>query len=131
MIKIVVLSGPMDGFEFRTDKSEITLGKDSQHIVALPLDPQVSQNHARITREGDEYWVEDTGSSNGTFVENQRVESKVVLPPETIFKMGRTALKLKVIQSPEDDTVVCKCGVKNSVFDKWCKNCGRELLSSG
>jgi pSer/pThr/pTyr-binding forkhead associated (FHA) protein len=127
MIKIAVLSGPMDGDEFRTDKQVITLGRGPGHDVSLNLDPQVSQDHARITFEDGRYWLEDTGSTNGTFVGDQRITFKTDLDPDTVFRMGRTFLKIKVLYSEDEDQVVCKCGVKNVVSDKWCKNCGREL----
>ncbi len=129
MVKIVVLSGPMDGQEFRTGESLITLGKDEHNNISLSLDPQISQDHARITFEAGRYWLEDLQSANGTFIDGQRIKFKVTLNPVNTFRMGRTLLRLSHLSKAAEDRIICKCGVKNTLSEKWCKNCGRELKS--
>ena len=52
---------------------EITIGRAPGCAVALPTDTFVSQVHARVFRRGDEYWVEDLGSTNGTLVNGRKL----------------------------------------------------------
>ena len=49
------------------------LGRDSSNLIQVH-DTEVSRRHAEIRREGDAYTVVDLGSSNGTFVNGERVE---------------------------------------------------------
>ena len=48
---------------------------------ALPTDTFVSQVHARVFRRGDEYWVEDLGSTNGTFVNGRKLTGASAVAP--------------------------------------------------
>lgn len=53
-------------------KNTIMVGRSPDNDIVLDL-PQISNNHARFTQEGDGFWVEDLGSINGVFVNNQRI----------------------------------------------------------
>ena len=81
----------------RTDKETTDVIVDLAHLDAFNLG--VSRKHAKIQRVGDEYEITDLFSSNGTFINGQRL-----LPPKsyplksgTVIQMGR--LKLIVIHS--------------------------------
>lgn len=104
-VKLIVLGGPMDGLEFEVDRPELTIGRRDDQDFCLPLDPAVSRQHARLTVEGDEYWLEDVGSSNGVFIADaeDKIEGRVVLFLGTTFRLGPlTTLKLKkVIEDTE------------------------------
>lgn len=67
--RLLVLSGPEDGYEYSIEGKEITLGRDKQNTIQLDWDRYVSGQHARIVDIGGLYWFEDLGSSNGAFVE--------------------------------------------------------------
>lgn len=92
--KLELLSGPMDGMEFIMKKAVVIMGRDNNNDICLPLDILVSRSHARIAYENGEYWLEDMGSRNGTFIGERRVEGKVQLPIGTIFIVGRTEMRL-------------------------------------
>jgi signal transduction histidine kinase len=85
----------MRGSEFTITKGEMTLGRRLDADVSLPLDPRISRQHCRLTYEDGRYWLEDSGSGNGTFVGNVRVRDKVHLPTGHSFRIGRTHLALR------------------------------------
>ena len=66
--------GPQSGavYELSTENENL-LGRDWQCRVVLN-DPQASRVHARVWCDEDGWWVKDEGSSNGTFVNDQRID---------------------------------------------------------
>ena len=75
--------------------SRITIGRGSGNIVELD-DALASRFHALVQKIKDEYFIEDTGSTNGTFVNGQRVPSRkyMRLSPGDVIVIGRTRLSL-------------------------------------
>lgn len=73
MAKLVVVQGVGEGPPlFALDGQEIVLGR--QPDVDLRLDArEVSRRHARITQAGKQYYLEDLGSSNGTWLNGNRL----------------------------------------------------------
>ena len=57
------------------EKDVVTIGRDADNDVPLP-NPQVSRHHARLRRSGTAHVIEDLGSTNGTFVNGQRITNK-------------------------------------------------------
>ena len=55
-----------------TELREISIGRDDDNDIVLS-DADVSREHARIRQLGDNYWIEDVGSTNGTFVNQQPI----------------------------------------------------------
>jgi len=105
--KLVVLGGPMDGLEFDIDKPQMTIGRRDDQDVCLPLDPAVSRRHARLTVDEGEHWLEDAGSTYGTFVADSedKIEGRVKITPGTTFRLGpQTTLKL-IIEDVEEKIV--------------------------
>ena len=80
-------SFPLDG--------ELTIGRAQGCAVVLPSDTFVSQMHARVFRRGDDYWVEDLGSTNGTLVNGRKVDGAVPLRRGDRVQVGRSVLELK------------------------------------
>ncbi|MCL5292142.1 MAG: FHA domain-containing protein [Actinobacteria bacterium] len=74
---LVVTKGPYVGQRFDLTKSEVTLGRDPGSDIFLD-DITVSRKHAQILVEGAELLIEDVGSLNGTYVNNERVERRVL-----------------------------------------------------
>lgn len=72
---------------------EVTVGRASGCQVAL-TDPTVSQLHARIFRRDGRLFVEDLGSSNGTFVNRKRVSSPTALRRGDRLAFGSTILEV-------------------------------------
>ena len=72
---------------------EVTVGRASGCGVALN-DAFTSQLHARVFRRNGETWIEDLGSTNGTFVNAKKLGSPVPLHPGDRLQVGRTVLEV-------------------------------------
>ena len=73
---------------------QITMGRSSQCDIPLPEDSYVSQNHARIYRRDGRVWLEDLGSTNGTYLNSTAVSAPVVLHRGDRIQVGRTLLEV-------------------------------------
>lgn len=74
---LVVKKGPNVGQRFPLEKDDLNLGRDPQSDIFLN-DITVSRKHARITIRGSKAVIADVGSLNGTYVNQERVEEKVL-----------------------------------------------------
>jgi predicted component of type VI protein secretion system len=63
---LTVISGPRQGLQVSMDVSPFTLGRGADNTLSLP-DPTISSHHARIVEHIGLYWLEDLGSTNGTY----------------------------------------------------------------
>jgi len=83
---------------------EMVVGRDPDcdHVVDLPI---VSGRHARLKRSGAQILIEDLGSSNGTFVNGQRIERPVVVVPGDQIRLGNHTLALvdAAAKAPDHD----------------------------
>lgn len=71
----------------------LTLGRDPQCDEVLDY-PMVSWRHARLIREGENVFVEDLGSTNGTYVNNQRITGRVKVNPSDVIGLGSYTFRL-------------------------------------
>src|SRR3954470_23314119 len=83
---------PMDGRE-HTLESELTVGREGCDVVLA--DPEVSRRHAALRVTGDGAAVEDFGSTNGTFVNDQRVQGVRPLRDGDVVRVGNTEWELR------------------------------------
>ncbi|MCI0611204.1 MAG: FHA domain-containing protein [Anaerolineae bacterium] len=74
--------------EFELTKSEIVIGRDESADLTISS-PAVSRRHARMVREGNGYMVEDLGSSNGTFVNDQKLTGRRLLKSGDQIRLGQ------------------------------------------
>jgi hypothetical protein len=68
--RLVIKSGPNPGDGFDLSKEVTSIGRESDNDIILK-DSEISRSHARISRKGGAYVLEDLGSINGTFVNKQ------------------------------------------------------------
>lgn len=73
---------------------ELTVGRANGCQVALPDDTYVSQLHARIFRKDGRLWLEDLGSTNGTYLNAKGVTAPVALRRGDRVQVGRTVLEV-------------------------------------
>src|SRR5215207_5494051 len=83
---------PMDGRELKLE-ADATIGREGCDVV-LP-DPEVSRRHAALRMTGSGPAVEDLGSSNGTFVNAQRIEGVRQLNEGDVVRFGNTEWELR------------------------------------
>ncbi len=74
--------------------NETSLGRSPGCGIALAEDTFVSQVHARVFRRDGRVWVEDLGSTNGTYVNDARIGPPVALNVGDRVQVGQTVLEL-------------------------------------
>lgn len=87
--KLVIEAGPNSGEEFALPRPETVLGRDPSVDIVIAA-AGVSRRHARLTHDGQRYFIEDLGSSNGTFVDGQRISARVELRPGNLIGLGNS-----------------------------------------
>jgi len=92
-IVVEVIGGPMDGTRRGVIGSMFTIGRGSHNELALALDQTVSTRHVCIHGNGEQYWLEDLGSRNGTWVGDKRLEERILIGPGARFRVGQTEVE--------------------------------------
>ena len=91
---VVVRSPTFDaGEEWPLDSAPVTIGRGANNEIALPEDEYASARHARVEPRRDGVWVEDVGSTNGTFVNGIRLTRERKLVPGDVVRVGSTDLR--------------------------------------
>ncbi len=85
--QFVMRSGPTPGVVFPLEGEQLTIGRDSTNGVAIN-DAEVSRKHSRLMFQGGKYVIDDLGSTNGTFVNGQRLAGPVVLKAGDVVSLG-------------------------------------------
>ncbi|MDQ1747324.1 MAG: hypothetical protein QOD07_1587 [Frankiaceae bacterium] len=91
---LVVTGGPLAGTTLPLDNTPITIGRADGSTLVIS-DDYVSSNHARLVPSGDAWVLEDLGSTNGTFLDRQRVTAATQVPLGTPIRIGKTVLELR------------------------------------
>jgi pSer/pThr/pTyr-binding forkhead associated (FHA) protein len=84
-----------EGNEFELDSAPITVGRGGQNDVALEGDEFASSRHVRFEPRGDGVWVQDLGSTNGTYVNGIRIGGARRLAPGDVVRVGETDLRFE------------------------------------
>jgi hypothetical protein len=93
--RLVVLEPPeRQGQEFVLGQ-ELTVGRAGGCGVTLPDDTFVSQLHARVFRRDGDLYVEDLGSTNGTYLNRKPVTAPVALRKGDQLQIGKTTLEVR------------------------------------
>jgi hypothetical protein len=76
-------------------RSSTIVGRDPASGIRLDGDDFASSRHARIDPRPDGVWVEDLGSTNGTFVNGELLKNGRLLEPGDVVRIGQTELELQ------------------------------------
>jgi pSer/pThr/pTyr-binding forkhead associated (FHA) protein len=92
---LVVLKSPAleEGTRFELDSAALTIGRGGQNDVPLEEDEFTSARHARFEPRRDGVWVQDRGSTNGTFVNGTQIDRPRRLAPGDVVRVGETDLR--------------------------------------
>ena len=88
---IVIIEGPSAGLELTIKQQETVIGRDEQADFSINS-PSVSRRHARIVQHNGQFYIEDLGSSNGTFVNGERVQQSTALHNGDKIALGQATL---------------------------------------
>ena len=93
---LVIIDGPKAGASVPLTSESITLGRAASNTVVLD-DEFVSSHHARIYKDpaSGQWAIEDLGSTNGTIVNQQRLNMPMLLPPRMPVRIGATTFELR------------------------------------
>ena len=92
MVKLVILNQGMTGRVFELNAERTTVGRVEDNNFQI-TDPSVSSRHAEILLRGDELVVKDLDSTNGSFINGEKI-SEAVLQPGQILRLGQVELKI-------------------------------------
>lgn len=92
--QLVIVDGPNAGEGVKLTGEAITLGRGGDSTIKLD-DDYVSTRHARFVTNGDDWFVEDLGSTNGTYLGNTRVTRAVAVSANTAVRLGKTVVELR------------------------------------
>ena len=85
--RLVVQRGPNPGSTFELLSAIVKIGRSASNDLVIN-DPEISRQHAQFLRQGDGYVVQDLGSTNGTFVNYQRVTGATPLSHGDVISFG-------------------------------------------
>ena len=93
--RLVVVSSPTlrAGEEHELDSKPLTFGRAPQNDITLSGDDYASARHARIEPRRDGVWVEDIGSTNGTFLNGIKLTRPRKLTSGDVVRVGETELR--------------------------------------
>jgi predicted component of type VI protein secretion system len=77
--------------EYALSTQPVVIGRENANDLTLK-DPEVSRKHARITYQGGRYYIEDLGSTNGTFLNDQPVRVQSPIDHGDVIRLGESIL---------------------------------------
>jgi pSer/pThr/pTyr-binding forkhead associated (FHA) protein len=101
---------------FPVSREMTIIGRREDCDLRIPLG-DVSRKHCRMIREADSLRIEDLGSSNGTYVNGQRVQEAILQPGDTV-RVGPVLFVLQVDGVPADDELQPNEGVAAAASDE-------------
>lgn len=77
-------------------KTVITIGRDEKNDISIEDDPLVSRRHAIIEKEGENFYLTDKGSTNGTYLNNNPIppKTRIMIKTGDVIQVGKTKLNI-------------------------------------
>jgi pSer/pThr/pTyr-binding forkhead associated (FHA) protein len=91
---LVVTGGALTGTTLGLADQQITIGRANDATLVL-TDDYASSRHARLYPQNGDWIVEDLGSTNGTYLDRQKVSRPTPVPPGVPIRIGKTVLELR------------------------------------
>jgi len=134
MAKLVLLSAGMTGrtHELKVDKTTIGRVDDNTFQIA---EPSVSSHHCEVLLRGTEIVIKDLNSTNGTFINGEKV-SESVLKPGQVLRLGQIEMRLETetTSAPSkkvDQTMVMQRGVSLEQLEHGPRAAAFDTTSTG
>ncbi|WP_040787750.1 FHA domain-containing protein FhaB/FipA [Nocardia paucivorans] len=91
---LVVTQGSLAGTRITLGTQPVLIGRADDSTLVL-TDDYASTRHARLSPRGDDWYVEDLGSTNGTYLDRAKVTTAVRVPLGTPVRVGKTVIELR------------------------------------
>ena len=91
---LIVTGGALSGMTIDLTDQQITMGRANDATLVLN-DDYASSRHARIFPQDGQWLVEDLGSTNGTYLDRQKVTRPTPVPVGVPVRIGKTVLELR------------------------------------
>jgi pSer/pThr/pTyr-binding forkhead associated (FHA) protein len=92
--QLVVTHGALAGTRISLDGRPIMIGRADDSTLVLD-DDYASTRHARISLRGTDWYVEDLGSTNGTYLDRAKVTAPLRVPLGAPIRIGKTVIELR------------------------------------
>lgn len=116
----------MTGRSYDLTLPMITVGRLEDNTFQIP-EPSVSSHHCEVHMRGNDVVIKDLNSTNGTFINGQKVEGEAVVRPGQVIRLGQVDVRLEGDQAANqpkklpDKTVAIPQGVSLSTADTGAK----------
>jgi len=114
IFQLTMRSGPTPGKNFPLEQQEMLLGRDLANDISIS-DPEVSRRHARFLMQEDNVIIEDLGSTNGTFLNGQRIASPQQLRAGDVITLGENIVMVFDKANFDPDATVVSTGMDQTV----------------
>jgi hypothetical protein len=92
--QLVVTAGQLAGTRITLGETQITIGRAEDSTLVI-TDDFASARHARLVPRDGQWYVEDLGSTNGTYLDRGKVSGPTPVPLGVPIRIGRTSLELR------------------------------------
>ncbi|WP_424183659.1 FHA domain-containing protein FhaB/FipA [Actinokineospora sp. G85] len=92
--QLVVTHGALQGTRITLDGRPIMMGRADDSTLVLD-DDYASTRHARLSLRGTDWYVEDLGSTNGTYLDRAKVTQPLRVPLGVPIRIGKTVIELR------------------------------------
>jgi pSer/pThr/pTyr-binding forkhead associated (FHA) protein len=92
--QLVVTAGQLAGTRITLSEAHITIGRAEDSTLVI-TDDYASARHARLVPRDGQWFVEDLGSTNGTYLDRGKVSGPTPVPLGVPIRIGRTSLELR------------------------------------
>ncbi|MFZ0826218.1 MAG: FHA domain-containing protein [Verrucomicrobiia bacterium] len=98
MAKLVILTQGLNGRAHELNVDRTTIGRVEDNLFQI-AEPSVSSHHCEVHLRGTEVLIRDLNSTNGTFINNEKIAESVLKPGQTL-RLGNVELKLDAPGTP-------------------------------
>jgi serine phosphatase RsbU (regulator of sigma subunit) len=126
MARLVIIDGAATGSTFELNTPELIIGRQTGANILLE-GAKVSRRHARITRDGDSFRLEDLGSSNGTFLNGKKLQGPAVLRGSDEIGIGPYRLRYESGEAHPEVTIRARTAANTSNTGLFQANAAQKL----